>query len=259
MTFSGSAVASLRELQDSFAAALRDPAVACAVLPPANLAVYRNNASHMFRKSLEITYPVVRRRVGEDYFQQLSAHYRKRFPSRSGDLHWFGRDFAVFLDEYLDTSEYRWLADLARLEWSVAECSVSSGQPAIGANALASYPAAQLEHLNFHLQPTLKLHSSRFPVFTVWLANQVENAPPVDQSIGQEQGMVLSRHDRPEVGTLAPGLFSFLSALAGGSCLGDAMGTADLDGRSLTDALGFVFREGLVCSLTLSETSNGGS
>ena len=92
--FSGRCMASLRELQRSFAAALRDPAAACAVLPPANLAVYRNNAHSTFRAALELTYPVVRRRVGDDYFRQLCAHYRERFPSRSGDLHWAGRDFA---------------------------------------------------------------------------------------------------------------------------------------------------------------------
>jgi hypothetical protein len=32
-------MASLRELQRTFAAALRDPAVACAVMPQANLAI----------------------------------------------------------------------------------------------------------------------------------------------------------------------------------------------------------------------------
>ena len=246
-------MASLREVQDSFAASLRDPAVACAVLPPANLAVYRNNASHTFRKSLEITYPVVRRRVGEDYFRQLSAHYRQRFPSRSGDLHWFGRDFAAFLDDYLDDSGYRWLADLARLEWSVAECSVAAERPAIFADVLTRYAAAQFEHLVFQLQPSLKLHSSAFPVFTLWSTNQVENAPPVDQSLSGETGMVRLRHESAEVRTVDAGLFSFLSALAGGSSLGDAMSTAALDGRALTDALGFVFREGLVCALTLNE------
>jgi len=41
-------MASLRELQQSFVAALRDPAVACPVFPGANLGVYRNNA---FRSS----------------------------------------------------------------------------------------------------------------------------------------------------------------------------------------------------------------
>jgi hypothetical protein len=247
-------VASLREVQESFAAALRDPAVACAVLPPANLAVYRNNASHTFRKTLELTYPVVRRRVGDDYFRQLCANYRQLVPSRSGDLHWYGRDFAAFLDAHLEDIEYRWLADLARLEWSRAECAVGVERPALPAEALARYPATQLEHLVFQLQPTLKLHASAFPVFSIWTANQVDNAPPVDQSLGSECGMVRARHDTAEVRRLDPALFSYLSALAGGATLGAAMSIAALDGRGLTDALAFIFHEGLVSSLTSSVT-----
>ena len=50
-------MASLRELQRSFAAALRDPSVACAVLPPANLAIYRNNASGGFPRALTLSFP----------------------------------------------------------------------------------------------------------------------------------------------------------------------------------------------------------
>jgi len=119
-------VASLREIQRSFAAALRDPAVTCAVLPPANLGVYRNNGAITFREALGQTFPVLRRRTGDDYFRQLSTHYRERFPPRSGDLHWTGRDFAVFLDDYLAGSEYQWLADLARVEWACAESSVAA-------------------------------------------------------------------------------------------------------------------------------------
>ncbi len=250
MKFSGSAVASLREVQESFAASLRDPAVSCAVLPPANLAIYRNNGSIAQRESLQLTYPVVHRRVGDDYFRQLSANYRHRYPSRSGDLHWYGRDFAGFLDVYLEGGDYCWLADLARLEWSYAECSIATESPAVAADAMARFPAAQLEHLVFHLQPALKLHSSPYPVFSVWAANQVENAPPVDQSLGSETGMVLARYDYPEVRRLDAGLVSFLSALASGATLGDAMSSAALDGRALTDALAFVFRERLVCSLS---------
>src|SRR3954463_12982996 len=107
-----SPVASLRELQKSFAAALRDPAVTCAVVPPANLSIYRNNARINFHDALALTFPVTRRRVGEDYFRQLAAHYGEKFPSRSSDLHWAGKEFAGFLDAYLDP-DYAWLADLA--------------------------------------------------------------------------------------------------------------------------------------------------
>ena len=68
---------SLLELQRSFAAALRDPTVDCAVTPAANLAIYRNNSALAFRGALEAGFPVVRARVGDDYFGQLVHHYRE--------------------------------------------------------------------------------------------------------------------------------------------------------------------------------------
>ena len=249
-------MASLRELQHSFAAALRDPSVVCAVLPPANLAIYRNNASGGFHTALTLTFPVLRRRVGEDYFRQLAHEYRLRFPSTSGDLHWVGRQFAGFLDAHLSV-EYAWLADLARLEWSRAECLVAVELPPISANALARFSAHEFEHLVFGLQPALKLHSSSYPVFTVWLANQAENAPPVDQSIGPEQGMVRARIDFPDVRPLDPLLFSFLCALQAGRPLGEAVTKAELEIGSLTQALEFIFGEGLVSSLRVNEGPNG--
>ena len=242
-------MASLRELQQSFVAALRDPAVACPVFPGANLGVYRNNARVAFREALERKYPVVRRRVGDDYFRQLGQLYRQRYPSRSGDLHFFGRDFAAFLDEHLVGGEYAWLGDLARLEWLRVESAVSPELPALDADALGSHPGETLERLVFGLQPSLRLLSSPYPVFTVWLNNQADNAPPTDQSLSHECGMVHLRHDTVLVRPLAPPFFSYLSALAEGLTLGDAMTRAHLDEAALLQALRLVFSAGVVSSL----------
>jgi hypothetical protein len=82
------------------------------------------------------------------------------------------------------------------------------------------------------------------------LANQDEDATPVDQSLGHECGMTLSRSDAVEVARLAPDLFSFLSALAAGATLGEAMTRAALEGPRLTQVLGHVFGEGLVTGLS---------
>ena len=47
------------------------------------LGVYRNNARHFFRTALERTYPVVRHRVGDEYFRQLAHVYRTDFLPRT--------------------------------------------------------------------------------------------------------------------------------------------------------------------------------
>jgi len=244
-------MASLRELQRSFAAALRNPDVACAVLPPANLAVYRNNASITFRETLERTFPVVRRRVGDDYFRQLAARYRQAFPSRQGDLHWVGRDFALFLHEHLAGTDYAWLADLAQLEWLRTESAVAEELPPLGAEALTSIAPDDLEHLSFGLQPSLRFHRSSFPVFSVWRANQADIAPPVDQSLGAEAGMTLQRHGYPEIRELDGAVFAFASALHSGATLGAAVSAAGLDEHTLTQSLAMLFAEGLVSSISV--------
>ncbi|HYJ39225.1 MAG TPA: DNA-binding domain-containing protein [Steroidobacteraceae bacterium] len=240
---------SLREMQRAFAAALRDSSAACPVLPAGNLSIYRKNSAISFRSALESSFPVVRRRVGDDYFRQLSAQYRARFPSRSGDLHWIGRDFPAFLLEHLHGSEYAWLADLARLEWSREKASIARVEPSVAADVLGRFAPTQLEHLVFTLQPSLSLVASDFPIFTIWAANQVDNAPPVDQSLSGECGMVRARIDLLEVRPLEPRLFSYLSALAAGAPLPDAIVSAGLDQAGLVSALGFVFTEGLVCAV----------
>jgi hypothetical protein len=244
-------VASLRELQRSFAAALRDPDAPCAVTPAARLDIYRNNLRLNFRGALALTFPVLRRRVGDDYFAQLAHRFQERFPSRSGDLHWAGRDFAAFLADHLAGGDYAWLADLARLEWARQSAAIDSLVIPIGAEALAAFAPAQLEHLRFALQPSLRLVDSPYPVFSVWLANQNEDAPPVDQSAGSECGLARARTDGVEVARLAPDLFSYLSALAAGASLGEAVTGAGLDGPRLTQVLGYAFAEELVTGVSL--------
>lgn len=243
-------MASLRELQRSFAAALHEPGTPCAVTPAARLDIYRNNVRHNFRAALEMMFPVLRRRVGDDYFAQLAHHYQRKFPSRSGDLYRVGGDFGAFLSDHLADGDYAWLADLARLEWARQSAAVEALATPVGADALAAFAPAQLEHLRFTFQPSLRLLESPYPVFSVWLANQGENASPVDQSTGAECGMALARADGVEVARLAPDLFSYLSALAAGATLGGAMARAGIDGPRLTQVLGYAFGEELVTAVS---------
>lgn len=242
-------MASLRELQRAFAATLRDEprgGETVAVRPAANLSIYRNNSDWQFRNALALSFPVLKRRVGDDYFRQLAVLYRRRFPSRSGDLHWVGRHFAAFLEQHLAGGEYAWLADLAKLEWTRELAAVAEWRPALGADSLARFAPEELEHLVFVLQPSFQLGASDFPVASLWLANQQENAPPVSQSLGAERYMVLGGHDAVKLIVLDPARFTYLSALAAGAPLGEAMGVAGFDEARLLDALRFTFAEALV-------------
>lgn len=247
---------SLRELQRAFAATIcagaDEGASRLAVRPAANLAVYRNNADWQFRNALGLSFPVLRRRVGEDYFRQLAFHYRRQSPSRSGDLHWVGREFAAFLDVHLAGGDYAWLADLARLEWSREMASIAAVLPALTVADLAGIAAEDLAGTIFELQPSLALGASDYPVVSVWMANQHDTAPPVEASAGKECYLVQAGHEQVVVTRLKEPLFAFLSALAGGASLGDAMSHGNLDERGLLEALQFVFANGLAVRIGTS-------
>jgi hypothetical protein len=66
-----------------------------------------------------------------------------------------------------------------------------------------------------------------------------------------EAGLIRARVDGVEVRPLAPQLFTFLSALAAGAPLGEAVTTAGPGQEELVRALGFVFSENLVCGVSL--------
>jgi hypothetical protein len=244
-------MASLRDIQRDFAAALRTrhdspPSAVLGVRPARNLDIYRNNAEWQFRNSLALSFPVVRRRVGEEFFRQLTFNYRAQFPSRSGDLYWVGRDFASFLATHLAHSEYAWLEELARLEWGREQVAVAEGRPSLGVEVLATFAADELGELVFDLQPSLFLGESQFPVVSVWMANQAEDATPVDQSAGPENYLMLARDNGVEVVRLTRPLFEYLRALQAREPMAEAMNRASFDEAGLLAALRFMFGEGLV-------------
>jgi hypothetical protein len=162
-------VTTLQQLQDTFGRGLRssarldraglqqltsdgDPA-----LFEERFEVYRNNAWQFFQAALERTYPVLRRRVGPDYFRQLAREYRDEYPSRRGDLHWVGADFPAWLAGRLDRTGYEWLTDLARLEWACEEAAVTSSAAPIELTALAQFSPDDLPALRLYWQDSLRI------------------------------------------------------------------------------------------------------
>ena len=217
----------------------------------AGIDVYRNNAWQFFLTALKRTYPVTQRRVGADFFRQLARDYRAEHPSQHGDLHWIGEAFPAWLACRMTGTGYEWLADLARLEWA-CETSVAAAQrDPVGLESLRRFDPDVLPHLALVWQPSLQLVASPFPIWTVWQANQHEEAAiPVDLAAGAEHCAVACIADQVTVYRLEAAEHRLLQHLCAGMSLGDAGAAAALDaetlGRLLGRLLGWAFGEGLV-------------
>lgn len=253
---------SLRDLQSAFAAALRapghEPAVAAFALAiiddglpaAARLQVYRNNARAVFADALQRTYPVVRRRVGEDFFDQLATEFRDAQPSRRGDLHWIGAGFPAWLESRLQGTGYEWLVDLARLEWACEESFVVADAEPILLAELGKVPPELLAATTLQLQPSVRLVTSTHPIWSVWQENQPDAAGrPVDLTAGAEHVVVSCTPAGLVLHSVPAAEHRFIAELANGSSLGDSLESAALPVEQLPDALGWLFAERLVVGL----------
>jgi len=213
--------------------------------------VYRNNAWQFFLTALERTYPVTNRRVGADFFRQLARDYRVQHPSQHGDLHWIGEAFPAWLADRMAGTGYEWLADLARLEWACELSVAAARRDPVGLESLGRFDTDVLPHLALVLQPSLQLVASPFPIWSVWQANQHDDAAaPVDLAAGAERCAVACVADRVAVYRLETADHRLLQHLHTGMSLGEATAAAVTDAetpdRLLSRLLGWAFGEGLV-------------
>ncbi len=249
----------LERLQLRFATALRKPAEADALVdevlgdglePGARLRIYRNNSAAAFEAALARTYPVLRKRVGVDYFAQLAREYRQQHPSRVGDLHYVGRDFPEWIGARHAGSDLAWLGDLARLEWACEESLVAAQDPPATIEALASVPGDALAGQRFRLQPSARRLASQYPVWSVWRANQGDDpGAPVDPAIGAEHVVLHCATEGLMLRKLPPSEWLFVDSLAAGATLGEAFEHAQLDAATLQGALAWLFGDGLVVAV----------
>jgi hypothetical protein len=248
---------SLPEIQARFASALRGNAAALApdiggdgLEPASRLRIYQNNSRAMFEAALARCYPVLRRRVGDDYFRQLADDYRQRHPSNSGDLHWVGQHFPAYLADTQAGTGYAWLAELAALEWACETSLVAASVQSVGVESLSLLGPESIGQTRLLLAPSLRCVGSSFPVLDVWRANQPGgDGQPVDLSKGgqcllvscSEAGLELREVDAPTL--------EFTRLLQQGAALGEAVEQSGLPVESLVDALGLLFAAGLVTAV----------
>lgn len=205
----------LRELQKEFAAALlwgRDPGRA---------QVYRNNVFLGLASALADVYPVTRRLVGEAFFAQAARRFIRIHPSRSPNLHDFGRELPIYLACLPETSGLAYLSDVAALEWAFHEVFHEADAAPFDFTELQ-----EAENAVLSLQPALRLVASRFPVLAIWEANQIEDVRTVDIDAGASWLAVQRRGLSRVIERLSAGEFALLRSIQERSTLAEACDAA---------------------------------
>lgn len=208
-------MSSLLEIQLQFAAALFSHA------GPTGLAVYRGNVFGNWAQALACAYPIVRKIVGEEFFQGLAREYARNHPSVSGDLNQYGAQLAEFIAIFPHSQDLPYLPDVARMEWLAHRAYYAQDAKPFGLEAPDEFS-------RLALAPPCALLASDWPLARIWTVHQdgYEGEIDVDLNSGPDRVLVHRPRWRALVRWLAPGDYRFLDCARQGATLGEALEAA---------------------------------
>ena len=184
--------------------------------------VYRNNVIASLINAVAARYPVVRKLLWEDAFNRVARLYVTAEPPPSPVLLEYGEGFPQFLRSVGEGTSVYYLADVAELEAARTRAYHAADATPLSRDAFGALAPEHTPDLRVTLHPSMQLLKSRFPVVSIWEANQHANGNTID--VWQPECALIARPRlEVEVLRLTPGAHEFLSALAEGCTVGAAI------------------------------------
>lgn len=176
----------LRELQQDMQRHLlgESSAVTAAIvdappLPAADrLAIYRNAYQVRLIDALHDTYPILHGLLGDEAWVALGEAYVAAHPSVFRSIRWYGGELADFLARCPPYGDEPILAEVALLEWTLAEVFDARDAEVLQRAALAAVDPAAWGALTFHFHPSLRRLEFSWNTAAVWKAMSRDETPP---------------------------------------------------------------------------------
>jgi hypothetical protein len=149
------------------------------------MGIYQNSAIANITHSLILTYPVIEKLVGEQFFSAMCREFIFLTWPQSGNMDDYGVEFPEFLAEFEHAKHLLYLKDIARLEWAFHQSSLAEDATITDWSTLAQ--ASDILQLKFLVTPSLSLISSTFPIDKIWHLNQENTSPDIAVDFSDEQ------------------------------------------------------------------------
>ena len=95
----------------------------------ARLRIYNRNVIFGLSDILANAYPVVKKLVGDGFFQSMARLYLQSHPQSLGNRHMFGADLSGFIQNYQPAQSLPYLSDVAAFEWAYLQASIADDAP----------------------------------------------------------------------------------------------------------------------------------
>lgn len=140
--------------------------------------VYRDGYAFRCLDCLRDDFPAVEGLAGREAFARLVGDYVSRYPPPSPSLRHLGARFAGFAAESELGRRWRWVGELAALEWARVEAFDAAEVPTLTAEDLRAVGPAEWPSLRLRLAPSVRILELRHSIDGVWRALQDGSEPP---------------------------------------------------------------------------------
>ena len=161
-----------------------DGAIVAAIVdaPPlpttARLGIYRNAYRVRLIEALDDTYPILHAVLGDEDFAALGEQFVAAHPSVHRSIRWYGGELADFLQRCPPYAGQPIFAELALLEWTLAEVFDAADADPKPRSALSAIGASAWSGLAFEFHPSVRRLQFQWNTAAVWQAMSRGEDPP---------------------------------------------------------------------------------
>jgi len=181
------------------------------------MGIYQSSAIANIIRAMKLTYPVIEKLVGEDFFRACCKKYIQLHWPKSANMDDYGEEFASFLADFEPAKQLTYLTDVAQLEWLFHLSSLASDSNPTDWTRLSSVEADDALQVKLLLAPSVMLISSAFPLDRIWQMNQSNTSmnEDIDLAIEQDTFLVIFRQNlKTEIMSVNASEFSLLSSFS---------------------------------------------
>ena len=190
------------------------------------LGIYRNTIFTGLTKVLRLSYPVVQRLVGAEFFDGAAEVFITEHPPRSAYLDHYGDKFPGFLRSFPPAASIAYLGDVAELEWAVNRALHAPDVKPLELAKLAAIAPIDQNSVSFVPHPSISLLLADHPVDDIWravLTSDDETLAKLDIEAGPVQLLVERRTTGVKVVRLNAPAGRFIADLCAGRPLQSAL------------------------------------
>ena len=183
------------------------------------LDIYRNTFVHTLTKALRLSFPVIERLVGEEFFKGAAQFFIADHPPQEAWLDRFGGEFPDFLRAFPQARSIAYLGDVAELEWAVNSALHAADVAPLDVAALGALSSEYQGRISFVAHPSVRLLRLAHPVDAIWravIASDDEALGTIDIESGPVNLLVERRNTGIEAERLDEPSWLFVSKLCAG-------------------------------------------